>query len=241
MPGDNKGVFSGPHGHEVRQGHLELPDRCSRRHQERPLDDGPPLRLPAPEEALLPLHAGSGCPDHGHSEGQAPGGLQGLHLHDGPHQGGQHPLRHGLDAAHRGRPEHPHDGHHPAAAGQHGHPRRRRAGPSRRVQRPGLDGPGAAVPHLAGLPRDPPGLQPHPQGLHGGEDPPDQGVEGPQLAEEHAQVHCELPALHVRHERDAGGGLQPTCPSSTTAWTTPGSRSSTRCTRKSSRAFSPGA
>ena len=30
----------------------------------------------------------------------------------------------------------------------------------------------------------------------------------PQLAEEHAQVHRELPALHVRHEHHPGGGLQ---------------------------------
>ena len=61
-----QGRLLGPHGHEVRQGHLELPDRCSRRHQERPLDDGSPLRLPAPEEALFPLHAEIGRPDHGH-------------------------------------------------------------------------------------------------------------------------------------------------------------------------------
>jgi len=60
LPGDNKGVFSGLTGTKLRQGHLELPDRCVRRHQERPLDDRPALRLPAPEETLFPIHHGAG-------------------------------------------------------------------------------------------------------------------------------------------------------------------------------------
>ncbi len=51
----------------------------------------------------------------------------------------------------------------------------------------------------------------------------------------------KLPSLHVRHERHASTRPTTCFPSSTTGWTTPGSPSSTRCSRESSRAFSPGA
>ncbi len=60
-------------------------------------------------------------------------------------------------------------------------------------------------PGYLGTPR---GSNPTLQELHGEEDPQDQGSQEPQLAEEHAQVHRELPAVHVRHERHPGRGLQ---------------------------------
>ena len=63
-----------------------------------------------------------------------------------------HLLRHGPDPAHRRHSERAVAGHPAAPVGQHRHAGRRRQGPARRVQRPGLDGHGPAVRQAPGLP-----------------------------------------------------------------------------------------
>ena len=50
-----------------------------------------------------------------------------------------------------GYPEHPGHVDHPGPPGQRGNRRRRCSGPPGGIQRPGLDGPGTAAPHPAGL------------------------------------------------------------------------------------------
>ena len=82
MPGELDGVFSGydETAHEVRPEDLGLPARREGRPQAGPDPAGPELRLPAAEEALLPLHDRQGLADHRHAEGQDRSGLQGHRL-----------------------------------------------------------------------------------------------------------------------------------------------------------------
>ncbi len=63
-PGTTTASSPGLKDEQVRQSHLVLSDGCRRRDQERHDPAGSQLRLPAPEEALFPLHPGDGLQDH---------------------------------------------------------------------------------------------------------------------------------------------------------------------------------
>ncbi len=102
---------------------MALPDGRGRFRPCRPDLARPELRLPAHEEALLALQRGRGQQHHRHAQGRFPQGVRDGGRMFGVRSHHDHPLRPGVDAALRGFAEHPHHGHDPAAAGQHGHGR----------------------------------------------------------------------------------------------------------------------
>ena len=166
----------------------------------------PPLRLPAPQAALRPLHAGQGVRNHRYAQGRPPEGLRSLLRHRQARQGRNHHVRDGLDAEERGRAEHPRHVHRAASARQHRRGRRRRQRAARRIQRAGLHRPGAPRGHLARLSAraglhaaDPRGLQRH----HA----QDQRSQERELVGQPAQIHGELPHVALPR-RDARDGLR---------------------------------
>ncbi len=199
------GLFSGYDTRQagLRREQVDLPAGRERRAQEGFDASGQTLRVPAAESPLRPLHPGSGLQDHRHpGEGPA-GGLQGLRRHRRQGQGRHHHVRHGLDPAHRRRPEHPRHVHHPDAARQHGGGRRRRERPARGVQRPGLHRPRPAVPHPARLHRNPGHQLAEARGLP--ETPgQEQRPAERQLVAERAQVHGQPAQGLLRRCRHGG-------------------------------------
>jgi hypothetical protein len=122
---------------QLRQGHLEVPDRQGRLCHGRSDPGKPELRVPADEEALQPLHAGTGEQDHRHAAGRLPQDLRNDGGDVGARQDHDDLLCAGLDRAFGRLAEHPHHGPDPAPARQHGHGGRRHQRAARPRQRAG--------------------------------------------------------------------------------------------------------
>ena len=115
----------------------------------------PALRLPDPQAALRPLHAGDG--GAGLRRLAASSSREVCEAWTANSRPGAHHrarLLGRLDPAHRRRAVHPHRRDHPAAAGQHRPARRRHHGAARARQHPGLDRHPDAVQPAARLPAD---------------------------------------------------------------------------------------
>ena len=123
-----------------------------------------------------------------------------LRFHGQAKPRGHRIVRHGVDPAYGRHPEHPGHDDHPAPSRQHGHGRRRHQRAPRRIERPGVDGPRASVPHPARLSADSYGIAHSPAGLHREVYSQDQGTQERELVVEPRQVYHQLPQGHLRHQ-----------------------------------------
>ncbi len=165
---------------------------------------GSALRLPDPEEALRPLHAGDGLAGHRlpAGEGRRGGGDAAEQLRSG--QDLRHLLRRRLDPAHLRRADDRHRGHAATAPGQHRPPGRRHRGPARARHHPGQH-------------RRPDPLPLHPR-LHAGADRaqvaqhrrgvPEDRDAADRLLGQHAQVLRHLSEVDVRRRGHQGERLR---------------------------------